>query len=270
VTIARVRGNRTFYRQFVPSAGETGPGHPTWYGDPFSLQDPSTWSEPDEQATTTYLSRRGKRYRVEMQAWHNLLMRGKRKPKPLPMHRYPFTLVRIVLYDQEGEAAFRRPLWLIVIGERRHELSLLDIQDAYARRYDLEHFFRFGKQKLLLARFQTPEDEREETWWQLVHLAYAQLWLARQVAQCLPRPWERNLPAMKTRQISPSLVQRDFARIIRQIGTPATPPKRRGNAPGRQRGVKILPSFTQESGRQGSANSEIALKMARLFNWKCT
>ncbi len=241
VTIARVRGNRTFYRQPVPTQGETGPGHPTWYGAPFSLQEPTTRSAPDEQATTSYVSRRGKQYRIEIQAWHNLLMRGKRKPKPLPMHRYPFTLVRIALYDREGKPAFRRPLWLIVIGERRHELSLLDVQYAYARRYDLEHFFRFGKQKLLLASFQTPEDEREETWWRLVHIAYAQLWMARHVTRCLPRPWERYLPAIQQRQMSPTWVQRDFDRIIRQIGTPAQPPKRRGNSPGRRKGTTLPP-----------------------------
>jgi hypothetical protein len=170
-----------------------------------------------------------------------MLMRGKREPKPLPMHCYPFTLVRIVLYDEEGKQAFRRPLWLIVIGERRGELSLLDIYHAYGQRYDLEHFFRFGKQKLLLASFQTPEDEREETWWQLVHIAYAQLWLARHVARNSPRPWERNLPSMKTRQMSPTMVRRDFDRVIRQIGTPAKPPRRRGNSPGRRRETELPP-----------------------------
>lgn len=241
VTIARVRGNRTIYRPFLPPEEKTRIGHPRWYGDPFSLQDSTTWHEPDEQATTTHVSRRGKRYRVEMQAWHNMLMRGKRKPKPLPMHCYPFALVRIVLYDEEGKQAFRRPLWLIVIGERRGELSLLDIYHAYGQRYDLEHFFRFGKQKVLLASFQTPEDEREETWWQLVHIAYAQLWLARHVARNSPRPWERNLPSMKTRQMSPTMVRRDFGRVIRQIGTPAKPPQRRGNSPGRRKGTKLPP-----------------------------
>ena len=47
-------------------------------------------------------------------------------------------------------------------GERRIELSLLDIYEAYLQRYDLEHFFRFGKQKLLLDKFQTPDDQHEE------------------------------------------------------------------------------------------------------------
>ena len=170
-----------------------------------------------------------------------MLMRGKQKPKSLPMHRYPFTLVRIVRYDQAGKLACRRPLWLIVVGDQRESLTLPEIAQAYGQRFNLEHFFRFSKQKLRLVKFQTPQDEREENWWKLVHIAYAQLWLARQVAQSLPRPWERNLPAMKTSQLSPTLVQRDLGRIIRQIGTPAKAPKRRGNSPGRAKGTKLPP-----------------------------
>ena len=166
-------------------------------------------------------------------------MRGQRTPEVLPMQRYPFTLVRIVFYDQVGQAAFRRPLWLIVVGQRRHELNAFEIYHAYARRYDLEHFFRFGKQHLSLADFQTPETQREETWWQLVHIAYAQLWLARDLVVALPRPWERNLPTIPARQISPTLVQRDFGRIIRQLGTPAQPPKPRGISAGRHKGTRL-------------------------------
>ena len=166
-------------------------------------------------------------------------MPGKNKPVRLPMHKYPFTLVRIVRYDEDGKPAFKHPLWLIVMGERRHELTLLHIHQAYTSRFDQEHFFRFGKQKLLLADFQTPEVEHEENWWQLVHIAYAQLWMARHLADVLPNPWERYLPAMKQRLTSPTLVQRDFARIIRQLGTPAQPPKPRVISPGRRKGTKL-------------------------------
>jgi hypothetical protein len=238
VTIARVRSNRTFYRQAVESCGQ---GHPTWYGDVFCLKDPATWSAPNATASLTQVSRRGKRYQVHLQAWHNLLMRGKYQPQRLPMHQSPFTLVRIVREDEQGVLVGEHPLWLLVIGERRHELSLPDIYHAYEQRYDLEHFFRFGKQKLLLTDFQTPETDREEKWWHLVQIAYAQLWMARHVAECLPRPWERHLPPMRNRRISPTLVQRDFARIIRQLGTPAKPPKRRGNSAGRPTGTRLVP-----------------------------
>ncbi|MCI0396695.1 MAG: transposase [Chloroflexi bacterium] len=242
VTITRVRGNRTFYRAFVaPDDGAMAAGHPTWYGAPFSLPDPTNWPEPDELLTRQERSRRGKVYRVEVRAWHNMLMSGQHKPARLPMHLHPFMLVQVVRYDEHGRLACKRPLWLLVIGPRRQALTLAAIYQAYGQRFDLEHFFRFGKQKLLLADCQTPEEVREESWWQLVHIAYAQLWLARHVAQSLPRPWERHLPAMKARQLSPALVQRDFGRIIRQIGTPAQPPQPRGISPGRPTGTKLPP-----------------------------
>jgi hypothetical protein len=241
VSIARVRSNRTFYRQVVSDASAQRRGHPTWYGDSFSLKDSTTWPAPDETASVSQVSRSGKRYQVEIEGWHNLLMRGQRQPQRLSMHEHPFTLVRIARFDEQGTQVGQHPLWLLVIGERRHELSLSEIYYAYEQRFDLEHFFRFGKQKLLLTDFQTPDTEREEKWWQLVHLAYAQLWMARHVAHCLPRPWERSLPTMRSRRISPTLVQRDFARIVRQLGTPAQPPKRRGYSPGRRKGTKLVP-----------------------------
>ena len=253
VTIVRVASNRTFYRQTQADAPQTGAGHPIWYGARFSLGDPSTWPAADSHALTRHVSRRGKRYRVELHTWSNCLMRGQRKPEVLPMQDDPFTLVRIMFYDQAGQAAFRRPLWLIVVGQRRHELNAFAIYHAYARRYDLEQFFRFGKQHLSLADFQTPDTEREEAWWQLVHVAYAQLWLARDLVVALPRPWERNLPAIQARQISPTLVQRDFGRIIRQIGTPAQPPKVRGISAGRRKGTRLPPRPRQKvvvKGRQ--------------------
>ena len=56
----------------------------------------------------------------------------------------------------------------------------------------MEQFFRFTKQNLLLDKFQTPETEHEEHWWQIVLLAYLQLWVAREHASCLPRPWEKS------------------------------------------------------------------------------
>lgn len=247
VTIARLRGSRTLYRQPTDEQQEQdGAGHPTWYGDEFKLPDSSTWHAPDDELTVHEQSRRGKLYRVEIQAWHNMLMRGKQKPTPMPMHQHPFTLIRIVRYHADGSLACKNPLWLLVIGQRRHEISLADCYQAYRQRFDLEHFFRFGKQKMLLTSFQTPEDWREENWWQLVHIAYAQLWLARSVAICLPRPWERNLPAYKQKLLSPSAVQRDFGRIIRQIGSPAAPPKPRGISPGRPLGTKLEPRPKQK------------------------
>lgn len=248
VSISRLRGTRVLYRQFVPdpNQAQSGAGRRRQYGERFALSEPESWHEPDEAKTVWERSRRGQRYRVEIKAWHNMLMPGKNKPYRIPMYRYPFTLVQVIRYDEAGNLACKQPLWLLAIGKDRHKLSAQEIHEAYGQRYDLEHFFRFGKQKMLLDKFQTPEDAREEKWWQLVHLAYLQLWLARHIARCLPRPWERNLPTMKQRLISPTLVQRDFGRIIRQIGTPAQPPKPRFIAAGRPKGTKLPPRPRQK------------------------
>ena len=164
-------------------------------------------------------------------------MRGKRKPIYIPMQRYPFTLVRICLCNANGALAYPQALWVIVMGKNRGALNLLDVFTAYHQRYDLEHFFRFGKQRLLLDGFQTPVVQHEENWWALAHLAYLQLWVARPYAENHPHPWEGSRPASKTQSLSPTRVQRDFKRIIRQIGTPAALPKRRGYSPGRPKGT---------------------------------
>jgi hypothetical protein len=116
-----------------------------------------------------------------------------------------------------------------------------DINEAYAQRSDLEHFLRFGKQNLLLDKFQTPEVEREERWWYLVHLAYLHLWVAHQAAATTPRPWEKYLPHYKQGRATPAPVQRDFRRLLRMFGTPACPPKPRGKSPGRARGTRLPP-----------------------------
>lgn len=234
VSVTRAAENRVFYRQSPPPSA-TRQGHPCWYGERFNLKDDTTWGSPDETAETTFTTKRGRTYRVCLQGWHHLLKRGQRD---LPMHRYPFTLIRAVVLDEHGQPVFKRALWLVVLGERRGELSLVESWQAYGQRYDLEHYFRFGKQRLLLTAYQTPDTEHEENWVALVGLASVQLWLGRELAGLHLRPWERYLPLRTSGCASPSQVQRDWQRIIQQIGTPAQPPKRRGKAPGRAKGVK--------------------------------
>ncbi len=237
VTVARARSDRTFYRKFQVSEDEAlKAGHPTWYGERFSLKETDSWHEPDRKAETSFVSRRGKKYKVKMQAWHNMLMKGK---DGIDMHKVPFTLLRVCRFKPNGEPAFKNDLWLIIVGNRRDEITLLDLYEAYLQRFDIEHYFRFGKQKLLMTAFQSPEVERDENWWKIVQLAYTQLWLAAPLAQHLPRPWEKHLPRPEGQIPSPSTVQRDFGRITRQLGTPANPPKVCHKGTGRRKGQTI-------------------------------
>jgi len=237
VILVRVRGNRTFYRMPEQDDSPSGKGHPVWYGTSFDMKAPPTWGDPDATEVVSLTLRNGRVCQVEIEAWHNVLMRGERD---IPMHEHPFTLLRIRVKDSNGKAVFKRPLWLIIIGDRRQEISLSDAYKAYRQRYDLEHFFRFGKRRLLMVSCQTPNVEREENWWEIVGLAYVQLYIGAPLAQNLPRPWERYLPQVKEGKSeevqSPSMVQRDMPRIIQEMGSPSSLPKLRGKSPGRAKG----------------------------------
>jgi hypothetical protein len=237
VIIVRVRGNRTFYRMPGQDDSSSVKGHPVWYGKPFDMKDPPAWDDPDAKEVVSLTLRNGRVCQVEIEAWLNLLMRGQRD---IPMHEHPFTLIRIRVKDSNGKAVFKQPLWLIIIGDHRQEISLSDAYKAYRQRYDLEHFFRFGKRRLLMVSCQTPNVEREENWLEIVGLAYVQLYIGAPLAQNLPRPWERYLPQVKESKSeevpSPSMVQRDMPRIIKEIGSPSSLPKLRGKSPGRAKG----------------------------------
>ena len=230
VVVARVRSNRVFYQSPPPVLDNTPKrGCPKKYGSKFSLAEPNTWHESDETTTTQHITRNGRQLTVTIQAWYNMLMRGTKREK---MYRHPFTLIRVSVTDDTNTRLWK-PMWLVVIGKERKQISPLIAYQSYRQRFDMEHFLRFGKQRLLMTQFQTPEVKHEENWIRLVLLAYVQLWAARHLAQHLPRPWERYLKQNNDKIITPSVVQRDFGRIILEVGKPGHSPKPRGNSTGR-------------------------------------
>jgi hypothetical protein len=181
--------------------------------------------------------------------------------KAQPMHRHPFDLVQVQVSDPTDNRIFK-PQWLIVFGQSRRQLTAQDAYQSYTERFKLEHGIRFGKQRLLMSQLQTPELTQEESWVQFSWLAYVQLWVARLLANLLPQPWQQYLSANKQRQITPSMVQRDFARIIQQIGTPAAEVKPRGKSPGRPLGTTLDPRPRRPIIKRGRARRKKDQKAA--------
>jgi len=231
VHISRVRSNRNLPRAVMNKKGNRKRGRPKQYGTAFKLSDKRTWGKPTETTEFKTTSQKGKVQIIKIESWENFTMRGQQKVEP-------FRLVRIQVFKENGERLFKRSLWLLIAGKRCNELSLQNIYESYRQRFDIEHFFRFGKTRLLLDKFQTPEVGHEEAWWQLAMLSYTQLYMARHLANNFPNPWEKWLPEFKSSKIekSPSQVQKDFGRIIGEIGTPAKPPKPSKKSRGRSLG----------------------------------
>jgi hypothetical protein len=258
VTIARLRSNRVVYQKPPPKVDPPKRGHPRWYGPRFALNESSTHPPSDEGVEIHQITRRGKRLTVCIEAWQKMLVRGSREHQ---MHRFPFNLHKVTVTDEKGTPMFVRPLWLAVFGKNRTEISPQEVYEAYRQRYDIEHFFRFGKQRLLFDKYQTPVVQHSENWAQIVQLAYAQLYIASPLAQCLPRPWERYLPKYKMDAISVSDVQRDFPRILSTIEPVCKVPKRRGKSPGRAQGNGPGPRPLAEVKKKGRQRqkSEVSL-----------
>lgn len=232
VLIARVRSNRIFYQSPLVDKSKKKSGCQKKYGERFDLGDGETWHGSSETTQIQQTTRKGRLLNITILAWNQMLMRGTKEQK---MYRHPFTLIRVHVTDDTGNSVWK-PMWLIVIGDRREEISPTVAYQSFRQRFDLEHMFRFSKQRLLMTEFQTPDVEHEENWIRLVMLSYVQLWAAKDLASHLPRPWERYLEQSNDKIVTPSVVQRDFQTIISEIGKPGHSPKPRGNSLGRVTG----------------------------------
>ena len=225
---------------FAPASTEdTTSGNIKRYDDAMKLNDSTTHSEPDEIVQRTITTRSGKTYQLAIKVWRDQLLRGSKQFKG---YEHPVTVMQLTAIDANGKSLYKNPLWLGLVGERRNEITSLEAYQYYDRRYDIEHYFRFGKDKLLFDRYQTPNVKHEEDWWRMTALAYTQLYLARNLAPILPKKWERYLPSYQvdneksTITATPSQTQRGFSRVLDTIGTPAKPCKPRGNPQGRAKG----------------------------------
>jgi hypothetical protein len=234
VHISRLKSNRTLYNSPSKSKRKKR-GRPKQYGKKFRLNAQRLRS-PDDSTSFKIMTTKGKELLIIIECWSDMLMRSK---KIFSTSKIPFRLIRVRVFNSAtSKLLFSRPMWIIVSGKRRSELSLEDIYNSYRQRFDIEHFFKFGKNKLLMDKTQTPEVDHEEAWWQLTVIAYAQLYASRQLAENMPAPWQKYADEFKSQnqEKSPAQVQKSFSRIIREIGTPAKPPKLRKKSIGRQKG----------------------------------
>lgn len=215
--LARLAKNRVLYRGAPPRTGKR--GAPRKDGDAFKCSDPTTHHTPDGSWEGTD----EKQHKIEVACWHNLHFKKARCVS--------VCVIRVIRHGAQATQRDPRVSWFLFVGKTMPPLS--QIPATYARRYSLEHGFRFDKQDLLWeqARLRTPEQFQH--WTDLVACVHVQLGLARELAAAR-RPWERN-----PRPASPQQVRRAMGGILRELGTPARACRVRGKSPGRPAGAII-------------------------------
>jgi hypothetical protein len=213
------------------------------YGQKYKLSQAEDWDLPADQSTEFgHQLANGRKCVVKIDIWEEMMIRSKRGKN---MKDKTFRLVRIQLLDGlTGLPLFQRPMWLSVWGERRGELTPEEIYWAYRSRFDIEHFFRFGKQRLLLDDFQTPDPEHWQNWLEVVNCAYWLLWVAREEAHHQAKKWQQYDKNFKKRKefdlpVAPTLVQQQLATIILSFEQEPFLPKLQIKGEGRKIGTRF-------------------------------
>jgi hypothetical protein len=233
VVCARLRSNRVFRRVPEPKPPGVG-GPPREHGAPLRFADPATWAGPSLTAAAD-TPRHGT---VQVTAWDKMHAKLDRDsawehhPGKLPV--IDGTLIQLRPARLPGYRELK-PLWLWapVTGAGPGEVAVL--WQAFLRRFDIEHTFRFFKQVLGWTAPKLRDPAAADRWTWLLIAAYTQLRLAAGLAADLRLPWQRPQPPGR---MTPARVRRGFRAVCEQAGTPAAPPRPSRPGPGRPAGSR--------------------------------
>ena len=111
-----------------------------------------------------------------------------------------------VLQVKRLDAALMRtppPLWLVWVGEGMPELS--QIWRQYLRRFAIDHWYRFAIASLHWTLPKLGTREQCERWSDLMPLLTWQLWLARELVNDCPLPWQKSVTNLSPGRVAQSM-----------------------------------------------------------------
>ncbi len=197
----------------------SGFGRPKKHDQKFKVNDPATWCS----TSLTVEIEDPKLGKLKISKWDGLHFRTS------PSH--DMSLIKVERLNRRSSGTKPRPLWLVWVGEQF--LKFKGIWSQYARRFGVDHWYRFTKQRLhwTLPSFGTAE--QSERWSNLMPLMTWQLWLAKDLVEEHHLPWQSSQT-----NLTPGRVAQSILPLLIKIGTPASSPKTRGKSPGWKTGQK--------------------------------
>ena len=196
-----------------------GRGRPRKHGDKFKLNEHSTWWP----ATETIDLEDTKLGEIKIRKWSKLHFRNSSSVS--------MNLILVERLSPNKKGSSPKPLWLVWIGDVMPPLEI--IWKKYLRRFAVDHWYRFAKQRLhwTLPALSTPH--QCERWSDLMPLMTWQLWLARDLVKDYHLPWQKPQTLL-----TPGRVAQSMLGLLVEIGTPAVSPKPRGKSSGWEKGKK--------------------------------
>jgi hypothetical protein len=167
----------------------------------FKFKDPATWSQP----TYCFEMVDPALGRIQVQSWNNLHFRKAPGQSMI--------VARLERLESKGSRRLPKIIWLAWLGEEPPELQTW--WQRYMRRYPVDHWYRFAKQRLYwtLPMFSTPE--QGERWSDLMPLITWELWLARPIGRDKPLPWQKA-----QKEMTPGRVCQGMATFLQRLAHP--------------------------------------------------
>ena len=231
--LGRLRSDRVMY--FPAPAREPGAnGRPVRHGAAFKLAGEQSWPAA-VVSTVTETTRYGT---ARAMAWGRLHQRLASRAGWEDHHgELPViegTLIRLQVRHLPGYRS-PEPLWLWSSRARTSAAAVNRTWQAFLRRFDIEHMFRFFKQVLGWTRPKLRDPAAADRWTWIIIACYVQLRLARDLAADIRLPWQRPCPPGR---LTPARVRRGFRNIRQMLPGLASAPKPGKPGPGRPPGSK--------------------------------
>jgi DDE superfamily endonuclease len=217
--LIRLRSNLCLWTAPPPYGGK---GRPRLHGQKFKLNDATTWTTAIETVELEH----PQLGQLRISLWQDLHFQA--------APHQPMQLIRVERIDQLYSWKMPKPLWLIWLGESMPPLA--DIWQLYLRRFGVDHWYRFAKQRLHWTLPQLSTPKQCERWSDLMPMMTWELWLAREIVKDRPLPWQKSLV-----ELTPGRVAQAMPGVLVAIGTPAASPKLRGKSNGWPTGQQRSP-----------------------------
>lgn len=231
--LGRLGTNRVL-RQAPPPRQPGQMGRPVRHGRELKLSEDAACPGPDVH-TTTQTSRYGA---ADARAWHRmhpkLKARGAWEGHQGGLPIIEGTLIKLTV-DHLPHDHNPKPVWLWTFRPDADPAEVNRCWQAFLRRFDIEHTFRFLKQALGWTRPRLRDPAAADRWTWLTLAACTQLWIARGIAADLRLPWQRPAPAGR---LTPARVRRGFRAIHGTLPALTAAPKPGKPGPGRPPGSK--------------------------------
>jgi hypothetical protein len=200
--------------------GDKKAGAPRIYGEKYYLTDTSKYKtfrckkeiyevwqpaigeqRADDEVKSEGELSNGRKVIYWLKRWNNVRIRSKSGES---MKDKPIDMLRVMVLDAQTKLpVFDRPLFIGICGKRKREISTSEAQKQYRERYEVEPFYNFANNRLLLDKLQTPCVKHIDTWLKIVQVTSWLLFVASAEIGAIDCPlWQKYLPANKNANLN--------------------------------------------------------------------